>query len=118
MNQFIGIGRLTADPELRYTDKGVPRCWFSIAINERGKEREHTEYVDCVAWEKLAETIAEYARKGRLVAVVGSLRREEYQHQGDKRTRHRIRVQSCQFLDRPQQPAEKAEHEDLSGLSF
>jgi single-strand DNA-binding protein len=66
-------GRLGNDPELRYTPDGTPVCAFTLAVNERRREREVTTWLKVTAWRKLAETCAQYLTKGRLVLVEGRL---------------------------------------------
>jgi single-strand DNA-binding protein len=61
MNQVTLIGRLTKDPELKYTQGGKAFCKFSIAVT-REFNREEADFIGCVAWDKRAETIAEYLR--------------------------------------------------------
>ena len=79
INRVILIGRLTRDPELRYTANGIGVCTFSIAVNRpytnQAGERP-VDFIDIVAWRQLAETVATYMTKGRLVAVEGRLQPE------------------------------------------
>lgn len=80
VNKFIGIGRLGKDPEIRYTPGGDAVASFSIAISETwkdktsGEQQERTEWVQCVAWRRLAEVIGEYLNKGSKIYVEGSCR--------------------------------------------
>ena len=102
MNHCVFIGNLTADPEMKYTDSGKAVTSFSIAINNGrtpdGEERPPT-YVDIVAWERLAETTAEFLSKGKKCAVVGQLVIEKYEDRdGIKRQRARIRANNVEFL--------------------
>jgi single-strand DNA-binding protein len=106
LNQCVFIGNLTGDPEMRYSTNGTPITQFSIAINERTRDgRETTEYLDFVCWEKLAETVGEYARKGRKVAVIAAyhLKRWEDNDTGQKRSRPEFRARNVEFLDKPPQ---------------
>lgn len=102
MNTVSMVGRLAQDPELRYTPNGVAVCSFSIAVqrrftNENG-ERE-ADFFPCVAWRGLAETIAEYCRKGKQVAITGSLRQNRWQNdEGENRSRTEIILDTCLFL--------------------
>lgn len=76
MNKAILVGRLVKDPEIRQTTSGKTVASFTLAINE-GKDssgNELTQYINCVAWEKLAEIMQKYTKKGYKVLVVGSLR--------------------------------------------
>ena len=102
MNSWTGIANLTADPEMRFTESGKAVTSFSIAINN-GKDREGEErpptYIDVVAWERLAETCAEYLRKGKKCAVVGAITVEDYtDKEGVKRRKYRIRANNVEFL--------------------
>lgn len=82
LNRIILIGRLTRDPELRYTPAGVAVTQFSLAIDRpftggNGKEKE-VDFINIVTWRQLAETCANYLRKGRLTAVEGRLQIRNY----------------------------------------
>ena len=76
MNKVILIGRLVQDPELRHTNEGSPFCNFSLAVQRdftnRDGEKE-TDFIDIIAWKKTGEAVAQYLKKGRLVAVTGRL---------------------------------------------
>ncbi len=105
LNRIVLIGRLTRDPEMRYTPQGVPVASFSLAVdrpfaNQQG-ERE-TDFIDCVAWRKLGETVGNHLTKGRLVAVEGRLQVRSYEAQdGSKRRAAEVVCDSVRFLDRP-----------------
>lgn len=104
LNRIIVIGRLTKDPELRYTPNGVPVATFSVACDRPvrpGGERE-TDFFDIVTWRKLAETVGNHLRKGRLVALQGRLQIRSYEAQdGTRRKVTEIVADDVQFLDRP-----------------
>ncbi len=92
LNKIILIGRLTHDPELRYTASGIPvGGHFSLAVdrppftNQQG-ERE-TDFIDIVVWRKLAEVCTNNLGKGRLVAVEGRLQIRSYETQDGQRRR-------------------------------
>ena len=81
MNRWIGIGRLGRDPELRYTPSGLAVVTFSIAVDRRFKNADgtrKTDWVDCVAWQKTAEFVAERVGKGNRVCVEGRLEFDEW----------------------------------------
>lgn len=105
LNKIILIGRLTRDPELRYTPQGVPVASFSLAVdrsftNQAG-ERE-TDFINCVAWRKLGEVVGNHLTKGRLAAVDGRLQIRGYEAQdGTKRQVAEVVCDNVQFLDRP-----------------
>ena len=79
MNSWNGIGRLTRDPELRYTANNFPVCTFSVAIDRRGKEEKKTNYIPVKVLGKAAENCGKYLAKGRLVGVSGQIETESYQ---------------------------------------
>ena len=68
MNHITLIGRLAKDPELKYSQSGKAYCRFTLAVS-REFNREEVDFLDCVAWNKTAETIAEWLNKGRKIAI-------------------------------------------------
>jgi len=105
LNRVVLIGRLTADPELRYTQQGHAVTTFRIAVdrpftNQQG-ERE-TDFFPIVTWRKLAEVCAHNLNKGRLVAVEGRLHNRSYTAQdGSTRWVTEVVADSVRFLDWP-----------------
>ncbi|HWP98725.1 MAG TPA: single-stranded DNA-binding protein [Syntrophomonadaceae bacterium] len=100
LNRVILIGRLTRDPELKYTPNGTAVCSFSLAIN-RKFNKEETDFIDIVVWRGLAETCASYLGKGRLAAVEGRLQVRSYETQeGQKRKVTEVIADDVRFLDR------------------
>lgn len=104
MNSVILIGRMVADPELKYTPSGVAVCSFRIAVDRKFKsqsgERE-ADFIDIVAWRQSAEFIANYVNKGRLVAVQGSMQTRSWVAQdGSKRRTVEVVADSVQALDK------------------
>lgn len=115
MNVVILIGRLTRDPEMRYTPSGVAVTSFTLAVdrpftNQKG-ERE-ADFIDVVAWRRLAETIGQHLSKGRLVAVHGRLEVSSYERDGERRRRWQVVADEVQFLDRKPTEAEAPEPEE------
>lgn len=101
MNKFIGIGRLTEDPSdnLRYTPGGTAVLNFTIAIN-RSYDDEKTDFIDCVAWRKTAENMANYLEKGRKIAVEGEVRQNTWEDDnGNQRSKLEVNAANVQFLD-------------------
>jgi len=104
-NKVILIGRLGRDPELRYTQTGMPVANFPLATDESfvdrdGNRQERTEWHRIVVWDKQAETVANYLSKGRLVLVEGSIYTRKWQDsQGQDRYTTEIRAQRVIFLD-------------------
>ncbi|MBE3587871.1 MAG: single-stranded DNA-binding protein [Thermoanaerobacteraceae bacterium] len=105
LNKVILIGRLTREPELRYTPGGVAVARFTLAVdrpftNKQG-ERE-ADFIDIVVWQKQAETCTQYLGKGRLVAVEGRLQIRSYDDsQGVRRKAAEVVADQVRFLDRP-----------------
>lgn len=101
-NKIILIGRLTKDPELRTTQSGKSVASFRLAVdrgttNPQG-ERE-TDFIDCVVWDKQAETVQRYCQKGKLVLVDGRLQMRQYVAQdGTRRTVYEVQVDRVRFL--------------------
>jgi len=104
LNRVILIGNLTDDPELRYTQNGVARTRFSIAVNRRYRNREgnlqeETTFVPIVVWGPQAENCANYLGKGRSVAVDGRLRIETFEtEEGERRKVAEVVAETVQFL--------------------
>ena len=88
MNKVILIGRLSREPELRYTQSGTPVCQINIAINRptaQDKEPE-TDFINVVLWNKQAENVAKYVTKGGQVAVEGRIQTRSYENNEGKKT--------------------------------
>ena len=105
LNNFVGIGRLTRDPELRYTPAGKGVCKFGIAINrtyrdQEGNNVENTLFINVTTWGKQAENCSQFLNKGRRVAINGELRSNNWQDKdGNKRVSYEINARTVQFLD-------------------
>lgn len=104
LNQVVLIGRLTHDPELRYTSgSGIPVASFSLAVdrpftNQQG-ERE-TDFINIVTWRKLAENCAKYLKKGSLAAVTGRIQVRSYDdNQGVRRKATDVVAEDVRFLE-------------------
>ncbi|MFS1510958.1 single-stranded DNA-binding protein [Chengkuizengella sp. SCS-71B] len=88
MNRSILIGRLTKDPELRYTPSGVAVTQFTLAVDRpftNGQGQREADFINIVTWRKLAETCANYLRKGRLTAVEGRIQVRNYENNEGRR---------------------------------
>ncbi|WPC23053.1 single-stranded DNA-binding protein [Brachyspira hyodysenteriae] len=96
------IGRLTSDPQRKYTQSGMEIAEFSIANNYYVSTKNTTEvnYFDIVAFDKLAETVNKYLTKGKQVCISGTLRQERWQDKNTNTTRSKVRIimQSMQML--------------------
>lgn len=123
-NRVILIGRLTRDPELKYTTNGTAVASFSLAINRRFNKDE-TDFIDIVAWRQQAEFCANYGSKGRLMMVEGRLQVRTYETQeGQKRKVSEVVADDLKFLDKqgtsqgnhPAPPTNKKESNDWDDL--
>jgi len=106
LNKVFLIGRLTRDPELRYTPTGTAVATFGLAVNReyltKGEKKEETCYLNLVVWGKQAEICAEYLRKGNLIFVEGSLQYRSWEtDEKEKRSVIEVRVERFQFLEKP-----------------
>lgn len=102
LNRIILIGRLVADPELRYTGNGIPVTTLRIAVdrpytNQQG-ERE-VDFIDVVCWRKLADIVAHNLAKGRLIAVDGRLQIRYYEREGQRHQVAEVYADTVRFLD-------------------
>jgi single-strand DNA-binding protein len=88
INNVVLVGRLTKDPDLRYTSNGTGVASFTLAVNRnftnQSGERE-ADFINCVIWRKPAETLANYARKGTLLGVTGRIQTRSYDNQQGQR---------------------------------
>ncbi|MBQ3380157.1 MAG: single-stranded DNA-binding protein, partial [Oscillospiraceae bacterium] len=90
LNHIVIMGRLTRDPELRYTQSQTPVVSFSVAVDRdfggRDGGEKQTDFIDCVAWRSTAEFVSKYFRKGSMVVVSGRLQIRDWQDRdGNKR---------------------------------
>lgn len=96
-------GRLTADPELRYTQQGTAITSFTLASDTGRKTKDGkkiTNFIECVAWRAQAEFVCKYLSKGRLVLVEGELTSRSYEDKdGNRRKAVEITVDSVHFCD-------------------
>ena len=103
INRVVLVGRLTKDPELRYTPSGVPMTRFTVAVNRtfssQSGERE-ADFIGCVAWRKQAENLANFMRKGSLIGVEGRIQTGSFEGQDGKRVfTTDVVADSVQFLE-------------------
>ncbi len=122
LNHIILIGRLTRDPELRYTSNGNAVTNFSLAVERPFTNREgdrDVDFIRIVTWRKLAETCANHLGKGRLVAVDGRLQIRQYENkEGQQRTASEVVAQDVRFLDWPSdQNQNQSQNKDSQGVN-
>ncbi len=111
-NRITLVGNLTRDPEIRYVGSGAAVTKFTLAVNRRSKQQEETDYIDCVAWDKLAETCNTYLKKGMSCLVDGRLSIRSYEtKEGEKRKASEVVVNTMQMLDRANRGSEGGTYE-------
>lgn len=124
-NHVVLIGHLTRDPEVRFTPKGTAIAQIGLAVNrkwktEDGQEMEEVSFFDCVAFNRTAEVMGQYLKKGKPVLIDGRLKQESWDDKqtGQKKYAVKIIINSFQFLEsapsgpedgtaRPARPARK-----------
>lgn len=114
INSVIMIGRLTRDPELKYTPSGAAVATMTIAVGRKYKKAEEMVdevcFIDVVVWNKLAEVAGKYLAKGSRIGVTGRLMQRTWQtKEGDKRSKHEIFGESVQFLSEKKETESKSE---------
>ena len=99
MNKVTLIGRTTKSPELRYAPgTGTAVCRFTLAV-QRAFKKDEADFINCVAFGKIGETIAQYVLKGRQVAVTGSIRTGSYEsNSGEKRYTTDVVLDGFEFI--------------------
>lgn len=88
INNVVLVGRLTKDPDLRYTGSGTAAASFTLAVNRSFKNADgnrEADFINCVIWRKSAETLANYARKGTLLGITGRIQTRNYENQQGQR---------------------------------
>ncbi|MBR3666627.1 MAG: single-stranded DNA-binding protein [Ruminococcus sp.] len=105
MNKVILVGRLTADPELRQTQSGVASCRFTVAVDRRFADKttgeRQADFISCTAWRQTAEFVSRYFNKGKLIAIEGSLRNNNYQDRNHPDVTHYtmdVQVDNVEFV--------------------
>lgn len=103
INRVVLVGRLTRDPEMRYTQSGIAVARFTLACDRPfgGQDgKKETDFIDCTVWRKQAENVAQYLKKGNMAGVDGRLQISSYEGQdGTKRQRAEVVADSVRFLE-------------------
>lgn len=102
-NLVVLTGRLTADPELRYTPSNIPVTTFSIAVSRRYKagEEAQADFINIVAWRQTAEFVTKYFQKGSMIGIEGSIQTRRYvdKETGKNRTAFEVVANNVQFVE-------------------
>ncbi|ARD47596.1 single-stranded DNA-binding protein [Sporosarcina sp. P33] len=120
INRVVLVGRLTKDPELKYTQAGIAVVRFTLAVNRafsNNQGEREADFINCVAWRKQAENISNYLRKGSLAGVDGRIQTGSFEDQDGKRVyTTEVVADSTQFLEprnnaqqRSQQPQQQTQ---------
>lgn len=115
MNRTIIIGRVTRDIELRYTPSEKAVTQFTVAVNRRNNDE--ADFISCEAWNKTAEVMSKYVKRGDRIGIVGHLKVDSYEKDGQKRTFTKVVVDELEFLAnkrKEEPPQKKIEFEDIS----
>ena len=102
LNHIVIMGRLTRDPELRYTQSQTPVASFTVAVDRdfggRDGGEKQTDFIDCSAWRQTAEFVSKYFRKGSMIVVSGRLQSRKWQdREGNNRTNWEIQADNVYF---------------------
>jgi single-strand DNA-binding protein len=102
-NRAVLVGRLTKDPELRFTPNGIAVTTFTLAVNRPFKNangEQEADFINIVVWKKAAENVANYTSKGSLVAIDGRIQTRSYENKDGQRVYvTEVVADSVQFLD-------------------
>ena len=116
--KYTIIGNLGRDPELRYTQAGVPVVSFSVALSETwtdkntGERREKSKWVRVTAWKRLAEVCNEYLKKGSSVFCEGTVEVSAYMKDGEPQASVEMTIREIQFLDSKSSRSENSQNDD------
>jgi single-strand DNA-binding protein len=103
MNTFIGMGRLTRDPEIKVTQSGTSVATFTLAIDRKYKDKsgeKKTDFINCTSWRNTAEFIGKYARKGTKLIVTGEIQTRTYDDKDGKKVYvTEVVVESVEFAE-------------------
>ena len=120
MNKVVLIGRVTRDPELRYTASNIPNVRFTLAVNRpfenQNGERE-ADFINIVVWRKQAENVKKYVTKGSLIAVEGRIQTGRYERDGQRVYTTDVVADNVQFLESKSQSQDKVK-DDVTPADF
>ena len=110
INSCVVVGRFTKDVEIRKTQNGKSVVQFTLAVNRRGKDA-GADFINCVAWEKTADVLAQYCHKGDRIGIVGRIATRSYddKYSNKKIFVTEIMVEQCEFLSEGKKEAPKQE---------
>lgn len=121
INRTVLVGRLTKDPELRYTPSGIAMAKFTLAVNRTFKTdgQPDADFINCLAWRKQAENLANYLKKGSLAGVEGRIQTGSYEGQDGKRVYTTdVVCDSVQFMEPKQQGTNQQQQSPTNTQSY
>jgi single-strand DNA-binding protein len=117
MNRVVLVGRLTKDPDLRYTPNGVPVATFTLAVNRPFSKEKESDFINCVVWKKTAENVANFLKKGSLAGVDGRIQTRNYEGQDGKKVYvTEVLAESVQFLEPKGEKKQDNKSASMKGL--
>lgn len=117
INRTVLVGRLTKDPEIRYTQSGMAVANFTVAVNRQftnaNGERE-ADFISCIVWRKAAENFCNYTHKGSLVGIDGRIQTSSYEKEGQRVYSTQVVVDSFSLLEPKQQSQQRGQQSNAS----
>ena len=122
INNVVLVGRLTRDPELRYTPSNVAVATFSLAVNRNFKNQAgdyEADFISCIMWRQQAENFANWLKKGALIGITGRIQTRSYDNQQGQRVYvTEVVAESFQILEKKDNSANNASMENQIPPSF
>lgn len=115
-NRVVLLGTVTRDIEIRYVGSGMAVCDIGLAVNDRRKDAqgnwvEEATFVECTAWGRTAEVAGEYSGKGKPLLIEGRLKLDQWEADGQKRSKLKVVVESLQLLGGKSEGGERQERQ-------
>jgi len=119
LNRIDLMGRLTRDPELRYTSSNIPVASFTLAVDRDFKNAEDVDFINCVAWKSTAEFLSKYFSKGSMMVLSGRLQMRSYTDKNDnKRTVAEVVAENVYFGEKKDSGKKLDELAEKPGVRF
>ena len=121
MNTVNLVGRLTKEPELKYSASGVAIVRFTIAVNRQFKKegQPDADFINCIAWRKTAENLANFQNKGNLIGVNGRIQTGSYEGQDGKRVYTTdVLAESIQFFDKKEKGQQQQQQDSYQQKQY
>lgn len=122
INNVVLVGRLTKDPDLRYTANGTPVASFTLAVKRDFKSasgEQEADFINCVIWRKSAETLANTVRKGQQIGVVGRVQTRSYENQqGQKVFVTEVNAERFNYLEKREANQNSGQQQNAGNQNF